>query len=221
MTITAQRLLTELGHRAWSGFNIDDMVWGSEDAQQAITELNFAVRYLINLKDFPFRAKEQRLSVRTNNAKYNMVEGQITNIYNTENLDSLVFIGDSSAYDKEAKGTPSGYWIDYSNPDGAKLRIYPIPSENAEYKIVYNQYKPVLNKDGEAQNEFSNADDIINMPENLEHLFMDCLALRVMVTNNKDDQDENYQPTIREFEEAWRVFIRACKPARVDNYAIF
>lgn len=221
MTITAQRLLTELGHRAWSGFNIDDMVWGNEDSMQAVTELNFAVRYLINLKDFPFKAKEQKLNIKSNTAMYSMPEGQITNIYDANTLDSLVFVGDGSKYDKESKGKPNKYWVEYNNPDGARLRVYPIPDNNYNYKIVYNQYKPVIDAEGETQFEFQNADDIINMPENLEHLFMDCLVLRVMVTNNKDDQDENYQPTIKEFNEAWNVFIRACKPAKVDNYTIF
>lgn len=221
MTITAQRLLTELGHRAWSGFNIDDMVWGNDDAQQAITELNFAVRYLINLKDFPFRAKEQRLNTRINNPTYAVPDGQITNIYDTQTLESLVFVGNGSKFDKTETGKPAKYWIEYNNPEGERLRLYPIPDSLYNLKVVYNQYRPVIDENGEAQYEFVNADDIINMPENLEHLFMDCLVLRVMVTNNKDDQDENYQPTIKEFNEAWQVFIRACKPSKVDNYTIF
>ena len=53
MTITAQRLLTELGASAWSGFNADDMVYSSEDSLQARTELNKALRYLLNL-NLPF-----------------------------------------------------------------------------------------------------------------------------------------------------------------------
>ncbi len=81
MTITAQRILTELGNRAWSGFNADDMQWDNVDSQQAKTELNFAVRYLINLQDFPFKAKEKLLSVMPNKANYSIPEGQITNIY--------------------------------------------------------------------------------------------------------------------------------------------
>lgn len=221
MTITAQRLLEELGHRAWSGFNRDDMVWGSDDALQALTELNFAVRYLMNLAGFPFKAKEKTLLIRPNVSRYSLIDGQITNIYNTETLESLVFLGSKENLDLEATGTPTGYWIDYNNPDGAKLRLYPTPDEDKTFKIVYNPYKPVLNSEGELQDEFKNADDILNMPENLEYLFMDCIALRTMVTNNKDEQDENYAPTINEFNEAWRVFTKACKPARIDHYAIF
>lgn len=57
--ITAQRILTELGNRAWSGFNKDDMIWGNDDAIQAQTELNVAIRYLMNLEDFPFRSKQR------------------------------------------------------------------------------------------------------------------------------------------------------------------
>ena len=48
MAVTAQRLLDELGRRAWSGFNADDMEFSSEDSLQAKTELNAAMRYLVN-----------------------------------------------------------------------------------------------------------------------------------------------------------------------------
>lgn len=219
MTITAQRILTELGNKAWSGFNKDDMVWGNVDAEQATTELNTAVRYLINLEDFPFRAKEQTLPTRRNVSNYGAVEGQITSIYNADDLTYLNYISDNSNYDKTAVGKPIGYWIDYKNPT-QKIRLYPIPDDTYNYKIVFNQYKPVMTKDNETAFEFVNADDFINMPETLEYLFMDCLTLRVMVTNCKDQEDENYQPMINEFNEAWRVFIKACKPSKQDVMAI-
>lgn len=220
MTITAQRLLTELGHRAWSGFNIDDMVWGSEDALQAQTELNFALRYLMSLEDFPFRAKEQNINASKGVKNYSSPAGQITSIYFVDDLSALTYIGDSSKYDKEVTGKPESFWIDFNNPT-QKIRLYPIPDNKYPLKVVYNQFTPVLSVDGEAKFEFTEADDIINMPQTLEYLFMDCLVLRTMQTNNKDQQDENYVPTINEFNEAWRVFKKACKPAKIDTYVIF
>lgn len=220
MTITAQRLLTELGRRAWSGFNADDMVFSSEDSEQARAELNSALRYLINLEDFPFRAKEKTIKASPNNAYCPGLDGQITCIYNADTLEQLSYMGDSSLVDKTTKGTPVAYWIEHKNPN-EKIRLYPIPDKMYTYKIVYNQYKPVLNSSGETSYEFSKSNDFINMPENLEYLFMDCLVLRTIVTNNKDEQDENYRPTINEFNEAWRVFKRACKPVKIDNMVVW
>ncbi|MCM1003571.1 MAG: hypothetical protein NC408_04445 [Candidatus Gastranaerophilales bacterium] len=217
MTVTAQRLLTELGRRAWSGFNADDMDFDSEDSLQAQTELNFALRYLINLEDFPFKAKEHPIETDNGVEFYTKHDGQITNIYNVDTLESLQFIGDSTDYDKEAYGEPTHFWINYNNPK-QQIRLYPIPNEIYNYNAVYNQYMPIIDKGKKVKKfEFENADDFINMPENLEFLFMDCVVLRTMITNNKDDQDENYQPMIKEFEEAWKVFKRACKPVRVEN----
>lgn len=220
MTVTAQRILTELGRRAWSGFNADDMVFSSEDSYQCQAEINSALRYLINLQDFPFRSKEQSLSTSKGVKSYSMPEGQITTIYNIDNLSTLEFLGDSSRYDKSLTGEPNGYWVDYSNPN-AKLRLYPIPDDRYLYKVVYNQFKPVMGVNGETKHEFTQADDFINMPEHLEFLFMDCLVLRVMQTNNKDQQDENYVPIINEFNEAWKVFLRACKPVRKDTMVVW
>lgn len=220
MTVTAQRILTELGRRAWSGFNADDMIFSSEDSLQARAELNAALRYLINLEDFPFRSKEKDVRTSANNASYSSVDGQISCIYNADTLEQLTYIGNSETKDKTLKGTPTAYWIEHNNPT-EKIRLYPIPDASYNYKVVYNQYKPVLNSDGETSYEFEAADDFINMPENIEYLFMDCLVLRTIVTNNKDEQDENYQPTKNEFDEAWRVFKRACKPAKLENMVVW
>ena len=217
MAITAQRLLTELGNRAWSGFNADDMIWGNEDARQAVAELNAAILYLINLEDFPFRKKEMNITARENNPTYSVPVGQITNLYNTDTRESLVFYRDSSAFDKTLKGEPIGYWIEYNNPN-MKMRLYPIPDGVYNLKAVFNQYKPVLKADTTTDFEFSAANDSLNMPDDLQLLFMNCIVLRTMVTNNKDEQDENYRPMISEFNEYWKLFKQACKPARATRY---
>ena len=143
-----------------------------------------------------------------------MIEGQITSIYDTKTLGELEFIGDSSKYDKQLVGTPSGYWVDYSNPK-VKIRLYPIPDGVYNYNIVFNQFQPVKDKDGKlTKYEFANSTDFLNLPANLEYLFMDCLVMRTIITNMKDEQDENYRPAINEFNEYWKNFIKACNPKK-------
>lgn len=221
MTITCQRLLTEMGDRAWSGFNRDDMVFGNEDARTAQAELNVALRYLINLEDFPFKSEELTFSTRPSNIRYANPDGQIDSIYNEATKKKLKFIGSTEGLDLTVTGTPTSYYIDYSNPDQS-LMLYPIPDKKEKFKIVYNTYKPVLDKEGiDLKFEFENAEDTINMPDAIAPLFMDCLVLRTMVTNNKDEQDENYRPTINEFYEHWKVFKRACKPTNTKTYFYF
>lgn len=221
MAITAQRLLTELGRRAWSGFNADDMVFDNEDSLQAQAELNAALRYLINLVDFPFRGAELEIETDKNSEYYSMPEGQVDTIYNTDTLDELEFIGNNRAYDKILTGKPTGYWFEYSNPK-IQLRLYPIPDKAYNYNVLYNQYKPIIDyKTKKKKFEFENASDYMNLPANLEYLFMDCLVLRTIITNMKDEQDENYQPTINEFNEAWRVFLKACKPKKIQNRVVW
>lgn len=217
MTITGQDILTELGHSAWSGFNADDMVWDNEDSWQARTELNKGIRHLFNLKDFPFRGKEQNIETDKNNELYSMPDGQITTIYNADTLEELIFIGDNSEFNKESIGKPSHYWIDYNNP-AQRIRLYPIPDKTYNLNVVYNQFLPVIDyKTKKKKYKFENGEDYINMPNNIVDLFKDCLVMRVIITNMKDDQDENFQPAINEFNEMWRLFIRACRPKRVEN----
>lgn len=219
--ITAQRLLTELGASAWSGFNADDMVYTSEDSLQARTELNKALRYLLTMRNFPFRRKEKVIETVNGAETYTMVEGQIIEIYNSNNLNELEFIGDSTDYDKELVGTPTGYWIDYNNPK-QKIRLYPIPDGVYSYNILYTQFQPVKDKTGKfTKYEFESGEDYLNLPANLEYLFMDCLVMRTIITNMKDEQDENFRPAINEFNEYWKNFLKASKPKRLVSKVVW
>lgn len=221
MTVTAQDLLTMLGEEPWSGFNADDMVFSSDDAKPAKRILNRAVRYLINLQDFPFRSKEQLLETNNTTEVYRMVEGQIFKIYEAGTFEELEFVGDNSAFDKEKTGKPTHYWIEYNNP-GQKIRMYPIPDDTYSYQVVYNMYKPIIDAAGKKQKfTFENEGDYLNLPDNIADMFADCLVLRAILTNNKDEQDENYRPTINEFNEHWRQFVRLAKPARIENRVVW
>lgn len=214
--ITAQRLLTELGNRAWSGFNRDDMVWGNEDAQTAQTELNIALRYLVNLVDFPFRSSAQKFTSRAGKAGYGMIEGgQIVSIRDKDQK-KLAFHGTGEKLNKTEEGTPTGYYINYSNPD-ARINLHPIPQDAQTYTITYNSFYPVLDNQDELKMEFTAADDYMNLPESLEYLFMDCLVLRTMATNNKDQEDENYVPTLNEFAEHWKLFKKLATPVKMTT----
>ena len=213
MTITAQRLLDELASRAWSGVNRDDMVFDKDDSRQARAELNSALRYLINLDDFPFKFKTDDLMAVKSISDYAMPEGQINKIYFVDNQEELEYIEDSTKYDTTKTGKPIGYWVDVNNPEQS-LRLYPIPDKTYNLRVKYENFKPVLAQDGTEKYEFTKADDYLNMPSNLEYLFMDCVVLRTMVTNNKDEQDENYAPMINEFNEVWRIFTDKCRPVK-------
>lgn len=216
MTVTAQRILTELGHKAWSGFNADDMVFTSDDSIQARTELNGALRYLLNLEDFPFRAKTKDIIAMSGTAEYTTPAGLIASVYNADTLENLVFVGDSKSYNKEDIGTPTHYWITYKNPK-SKLRLYPIPDADYNISIVYSQFMPIKDADdGSLKFEFTKANDYLNLPANLEYLFMDCLVLKTIEQNNKDEQDENYKPTINEFNERWQLFKKLARPVKVN-----
>jgi hypothetical protein len=223
MTITAQRLLTKLGNKAWSGFNKDDMVWTSEDSDQAKEELNSALRYLINKEDFPFKTSIQTITTSKGNNGFKTPSGQIDKIYNKETLEELYYIGDITTIDTTETGTPQGFYIDYKNPKST-LKLYPIPDDTYSIGVVYNHFEPVIDaEEGTLKFEFENADDYINIPfddegkrYNLEWLFADCLVLMTMAQNNKDEQDENYRPTLNEFEERWKLFKKLAKPVKVN-----
>lgn len=215
--ITGQRILDELGRKAWSGFNEDDMVWSSDDSLTAKAELNSALRYIINLEDFPFKQKTKELLLIGGIGGYSQPSGQIKGIYHADNTE-IQFIGDSNGLDKTEKGKPTHYYIEY----GTKpvIRFYPIPDKAYKVDIQFSAYSPVKGADGALKVEFENADDYLNIPDNfatgnIETFFMDCLVLKTMEQNNKDDQDENYAPIINEFNQRWKIFKKMVNPVKV------
>lgn len=219
--ITAQDLLDMLGQEPWSGFNADDMKFTAEESLPARRCLNRAVRYLLNLKDFPFRVKEQALDTDRMTEYYKTVEGQIDKIYKVDNFKELEFIGDSSAYDKTISGEPTHYWIEQGNPK-QQLRLYPIPDKAYNYIVQYDSFQPIIDVNGKTKKyKFENAGDYLNIPPNLVDVFADCLVLRTIITNNKDEQDENYRPTIDEFNEHWGQFISMSKPKKLVKRVVF
>lgn len=229
MTITAQMLLTELGNRAWSGFNKDDMIWDSdEESAQAKAELNSALRLLINLVDFPFKVSEQNITTSKGSNGFKTPSGQITKVYDKDTLETLKYIGDTAAIDKTATGKPTNFYVDYKNPKST-FKLYPIPDDVYNIGVVYNHFEPVIDaEDGHLKFLLENADDYINIPfddegkrYNLEYLFMDCLVLKTMEQNNKDEQDENYRPTINEFNERWRLFKKLANPVKVEPQIVW
>ncbi len=215
MTITVQDLLDELGNRAWSGFNKDDMVFGTEEAFTALAELNAAHRYLMASRDFPFKVLSDEIITSSNISQYPMIEGQVTEIVNKKTLQKLSQIQDWNAL-PEAVGEPDSFWISFSNPD-ASIVLYPTPDKTYNFSVIYNTYKFILDKKGNQLYKFTNVDDYLNLPSYLEYLYADCLVLRTMATNNKDEQDENYRPILQEFAEAWRNFIHAANPVDMEQ----
>lgn len=218
MTITVQDLLNTLGDRAWSGFNKDDMIFGNAEAATALAELNAAHRYLMALRDFPFKYMSEEISTDKNVAEYPMIEGQISEIVNLNNLRNLKELQEHNNL-QDKIGEPVNFWINYSNPD-ANIVLYPTPDKVYNLKIIYNTYKFIMDNKGNLLNKFENEDDFLNLPSYLEDLYADCLILRTMATNNKDEQDENYRPILKEFNEAWMNFIRAANPTDKEQRII-
>jgi len=218
--ITVQRLLEELGNKAWSGFNKDDMIYSNEDAQTAITELNGANRYLLALEDFPFKDQETTITTQNNKSTYTAPHGQIKFIFDTKNKRYLDFLENSEEL-QEQSGTPTKFYMDYENPDLPKIVLYPTPNEEITLLVKFNELRFILNKQGEPIDEFSSADDVLNLPKHIEKYYMDALVLRTIAQNNKDMTDENYQPTLKEFDEVWRNFVKLSRPVQDDLYITF
>lgn len=219
MAITGQRLLTELGHKAWSGFNADDMTWADDESVIARTELNGALRYLFSLSDFPFKESVKKFKTVSNKNSYGLPYGQISEVYliDGKNRKKLVFAPETA---EKENGTPQSYSIAYVEQD-VKLKLYPTPDSNYQIEVKYNKLEPVIDSNGNTKFEFEYGTDFINMPDSIAYYFMDCLVLKTMEQNNKDNQDENYQPIINEFNERWDEFKKMARPVKTETRVVW
>ncbi len=218
--ITVQRLLEELGNKAWSGFNKDDMIYSNEDAKTAITELNCAHRYLLGLEEFPFKANTKTITTVAKQADYDAPDGQIRFIKRQKD-NVFLSLCEKPEELTEQSGTPNKFYFKYENPYTPKIVLHPTPTTDGDkYDVNYNTYKFILDKNGKELNEFNSADNLLNMPQHVEYLYMDALILRTIAQGNKDQTDENYQPTLNEFNEVWQNFLRNAQPVRKDTYIL-
>jgi hypothetical protein len=181
-----------------------------------LAEFNSAIVYLTAREDFPFQNDTTQSSTQKGESTCSLSAGIIENVYIDGGTDYLERIDKNVFLDKTNIGEPTQYYLDYSY-NSLILHLYPIPDAMYTVNVEYQINNFVAGSDSEAKSRFTTADDLLNIPDNLQDLFWECVILRAMQTGIKDNNDENYGPIKEEFNEIWKLFVQKTNPNKGDK----
>jgi len=205
-----QDVMTLASQKAWSPFSSSQSTFGTPANATMLAEFNSGMAYLTNRSDFPFQKDTTKCSTQANESTCFLDVGVVEKIYIDGGTDYLERIEKNVFLDNQ-KGEPKQYYLDYSS-NSLILHLYPIPDKSYDVNVEYQVSKFVADANSEAKDRFTVATDTLNIPEQLQNLYWECLILRAMQTGIKDNTDENYQPIKEEFGDLWRLFVQKTNP---------
>jgi hypothetical protein len=218
MTITFLDLYNECAGQPWSMYDND--AEGMDDLESALRiSINKACSYLWNYQPWSFRKKSTTIITDEGKADYDLPIGLIqrktisgTQKYGVKyNGKFLPYIQDYEEAD-DRTGEPEYFYI-----DGDKLYIYPTPDDAYTVTLNYLSLTYALNEDEEDVYSFTSDTDTLNVPEQYEQLFSNCLISLAMLYAIADETDENYSGYQKQYEDALAILIKYCNTAINDR----
>lgn len=211
MTITFLELYNECAGQPWSMFDAD--AEGMDDLESALRiSINKACSYLWNYQPWSFRKKSKKITTRENVASYNLPIGLLqrktidgTQKYGVKYNNKFLPYLDEYEEMEEQTGEPKYFYI-----DGDKLYIYPTPDDAYVITLNYLSLTYALNEDEEEVYSFTQDTDTLNIPEQYEQLFQNCLISLAMMYAIADESDENYSGYVKQYEDALATLIKYC-----------
>ena len=212
MTLDYKTIYEECAGQPWSMY--DSGIEDEEDLESAMCiAINQAMSYLWNLYPWAFKKKDYKIKTRKDRAEYNAPKGSIEKKTVSDATGFNVILDrEYLTYEEEpetlenATGKPTHFYI-----DGDKICLYPTPDDTYEIKIKYLLNPYGLNEQGDYIYELKSFTDIINISEEYETMFKNCLLNKAMVYAISEEGDENYSAYSRKYEEALFVLQNYCK----------
>ena len=211
MTITFLELYNECAGQPWSMYDSDAV--SLDDLESALRiSINKACSYLWNYQPWSFRKRTQRIKTRENKIDYDLPIGLLqrktisgTQKYGVKyNGKYLPYLDDYEEME-ESIGEPEYFYI-----DGDKLYIYPTPDDSYTITLNYLTLTYAQNEDEEDVYSFTSDTDILNIPEQYEQLFVNCLISLAMMYAIADETDENYAGYLKQYEDALAILVKYC-----------
>ncbi len=177
--------------------------WGSVK-KESLNGLNRAIRVIWNSKEWNFRREILNETINALKPTLSMPKSLIAQ-------NGITIDGEALKYDKkipfysENKGKPQKYFV--NNKD--KIIFYPTPDQDYELKLEVYGTQPVIDEGNNLKGSFTNGTDMINIPERLEDLFIDCLTYFCNEILNGDPTDEEYQEAALREAEVYKLLEKA------------
>lgn len=177
--------------------------WGAVK-KEALNGLNRAIRVLWNSKEWNFRRDVVEETLTQLTPYLSMPKGLIAQNGLTIDNQPLTYDKNIQFY-AEVKGTPQKYYIDRND----RIRFYPLPDKDYQVKFELYDTMPVIDEENKTKGTFTASSDVLNIPERLEDLFIDCLAYFCNEILNGDPTDEEYQEHTLRYSEVYKLLEKA------------
>ena len=213
---TFYEIIKDVSNMRWSIVDPEPKSFGEVEQfiKQAIQQ---AHSYIWNLSDFPFKERTETVLLQKNNASISAPWGMIKNImikgdnYYLEEEENFDFL-------TQIKGKPQTYWVTYGE-DKNILNFNPVPEQTYEIQLRYDMLCKARDKDGNLKPNLENMDDIINISQEYEEVYLNCLKNKAMCYLIADNSDENYVPYQKQFIEQYGV-LKQLKGHKREPYII-
>jgi hypothetical protein len=167
---------------------------------EALNGLNRALRVVWNSKEWNFRREIKKVMVTAGKSSVSIANFVLAQNGLRINNNKLEYDREIPFYDT-ASGTPTKFYI--TNKD--KIVLYPVPDERLTLVADLYNTMPVLATDGTLKSTFTAGSDVLNLPERLENLFIDCLNYFCNEILNGDVTDEEYQEAQLRYSEVYKL----------------
>lgn len=171
-----------------------------KNLKQAIQQ---AHSYIWGRDDFPFKLVKERVVLPAGESLLSAPAGNIVNLLIIGDDSYLKYLEETNTDFLEEKiGKPEKYWIETHNT-GNTLNFYPKADKSYYILQRYNTLHKARNKNGELIFNLENADDVLNLPPEVEETYLAALKPMAIYYLIADNTDENFQPYWEQFEQQY------------------
>ncbi len=173
--------------------------------KSTINAINRAHNYIWNLHNFPFKNSYLDFKTVAGQSSYEACLGNILNIkLDNANL-KLINDPDNFAFEI-GLGKPQSFYLDFTT-DNRKIVLYKTPDNSYDVRVKFETFMSIKGLDGSLKQSFELKDDKLNLPPEIEPLYLNCLTAKSVCYLLNDVSDENYAPYDKAFTDAYQNLI--------------
>lgn len=180
-----------------------------EDSPKLINATQKANSFIFRTYDFSFKCRAKIINTIQGQRLYDAPQGNIKEVFCQGNTQELTY--DPYLYKlREYEGRPAKYTLDCVDTEN-KLILHPTPDAVYNLTARYDTLKTAKRIVDNAYQEIDNLeldDDVLNVPEQYEDMYLQALYAKTMVYLIEDNTDENYVPYETSFQEALNVLLK-------------
>ena len=202
MTLTLLDIYNKVTGQPLSIFETDISDQGEVD-HKVLTSIQKALRVLWDAYPYSFRLKNLDITTTADQKDYEQPTGIVVKdgVKLTDN-GNILRLAEKYKHFDNAAGTPEQFYIRYN-----KINFYPVPDKEYCVSVDYNTFYMAKSSDGTSKYNLSELDDVLDIPEMFEDLFLTALMNKAMLNALGSITSSFYQSYLQQFIEAYKSLI--------------